>query len=74
MSAVGTPAALAFDVDAPRVECAVKMSVSMPADFIIPFSQWLMVASLTGLWGLRMESAFSGELLPQVCSFSDLFS
>ena len=39
MSAVGTPTALAFDVDAPRVECAEKQSVSMPADFMILFNQ-----------------------------------
>ena len=31
--------ALAFDVDAPRVECIEKMSVLIPADFMTPLNQ-----------------------------------
>lgn len=37
-SAVGTPTALAFDVHAAQVECAEKLSVSIPADFMIFFN------------------------------------
>ena len=55
---------------------AFKLSVSMPADFMILFNQWPIVAGLTGLWGLRTEinSAFCGVLLLLVRSFSDLLS
>ena len=40
MSAVETLTALAFDVDAPWVECAENLSVSMQADFMILLNQW----------------------------------
>lgn len=55
ISPADTPADLALEVAAPRVECAEKMLVSMPAECITLFSQWPIVAALTGLWGLRTE-------------------
>ena len=53
MSAAETPAGLALEVAAPRVECTEKILVSMAAECITLFSQWPIVAALTGLWGLR---------------------
>ena len=49
MSAVGILSVLAFDVDAARRDYAEKMSMLLPADFTIPFSQWPIVAGLIDL-------------------------
>ena len=49
VSAVETPSALALEVTAPHVEWAKKMLVSMRAKSIVLFSQWPIVAALTGL-------------------------
>ena len=48
VSAVETPSALALEVTAPHVEWA-KMLVSMRAKSVVLFSQWPIVATLTGL-------------------------
>ncbi len=45
MSAIGTPIALAFDLDPPKVECAENLSASMPANFMILFHQWPIVTA-----------------------------
>ena len=56
MCTVETPLALALEVVARQAEWAVKMSVFMPADFIISPTPWPSVTGFThGLWGLQTE-------------------
>ena len=55
ISVIGTPTAFALEVAAPRVECVVYSEVSIPASFIKFFSQWAIVAGLTGLNGFLLE-------------------
>ena len=67
MSPTETAVDFAFDVVAPRVECAVKVSVSTPADFMTFCSQCPSVAGLTGLRTARKSGlpAFACERFPQ---------
>ena len=55
ISPTDVPIRLAFEVAVPLVECAVKVLVSIPADFMMFFSQWPIVAGVTGLCGFRTE-------------------
>ena len=49
------PALAAAEVDAPRVECAPKMEVSIPACSMIVFNHLAMVLDVTALWGLMND-------------------
>ena len=49
MSDVDTPTRFAFEVDAPLVEWAEKVLISIPADFTVAFNQCPTVAALIGL-------------------------
>jgi len=55
ISVVETPAALALEVAAPRVEWAEKIEVSIPESAITLFSHLPMVHGFTGAYGFLTE-------------------